>query len=48
VTHLRWETSGGEGRRDGGHFHDWSALFTLEVKRFATRFAPGSTECVPK
>jgi hypothetical protein len=48
VTHLRWDTSGGTATRDLGVFRDFSVTFTLEVKKFATQFAPGSTECVPK
>jgi hypothetical protein len=48
VTRLRWETSGGQGERDGGLFRDFTVRFTMEVKKFATSFAPGSTECVPK
>jgi hypothetical protein len=48
VTKLAWDTSGGQADRDGGLFRDVSVRFTLEVKKFATQFAPGSTECVPK
>jgi hypothetical protein len=48
VTKLAWETSGGQGERDGGLFRDFSTRFTMEVKKFATQFAPGSTECMPK
>lgn len=48
VTGLDWETSGGQARRDGGLFRDFSVTFEVEVKKFAPRFAPGSTECVPK
>jgi hypothetical protein len=48
VTHLAWETSGGTGTRDSGLFRDLTVSFEMEVKRFATQFAPGSTECVPK
>jgi hypothetical protein len=48
VSKLHWETSGAESRRDGGYFHDLDVRLQLEVKRFATQFAPGSTECVPK
>ena len=48
VTKLAWESSGGQAERDGGLFRDFSARFTMEVKKFATQFAPGSSECVPK
>jgi len=48
VTHLVWQTSGGTGDIDGGRFRDFTVSFEMEVKRFATQFAPGSTECVPK
>jgi hypothetical protein len=45
---LAWETSGGQAERDGGLFRDFTVRFTMEIKKFATQFAPGSTECVPK
>lgn len=48
VTKLGWETSGGTGDREGGFFRDLTVSFEMEIKRFATQFAPGSTECVPK
>jgi hypothetical protein len=48
VTKLVWETSGGQAERDGGLFRDFTARFTMEVKKFETQFAPGSTECLPK
>jgi hypothetical protein len=48
VTKLAWNTSGGEADRDSGFFRDLTVRFALEVKKFATQFAPGSTECVPK
>jgi hypothetical protein len=48
ISHLRWDTSGGTGERELGLFRDFSVLFTMEVKRFATQFHPGATECVPK
>lgn len=48
VTKLGWETSGGQAVRDGGLFLDFTARFNMEVKKFATQFAPGATECVPK
>jgi hypothetical protein len=48
ITHLRWDTSGGTGTRELSVFKDFTVSFTLEVKKFATAFAPGSTECVPK
>jgi hypothetical protein len=48
VSGLAWETSGGQADRDGGLYRDLTIRFGLEVKKFATQFAPGSTECVPK
>ncbi len=48
VSHLRWDTSGGTGDRELGLFRDFSVQFTMEVKKFATQFHPGATECVPK
>jgi len=48
VTKLAWDTSGGQADREGGLFQDLTVRFALEVKKFATQFAPGSTECVPK
>lgn len=48
VTGLNWETTGGQGDRDGGLFEDFTVTFNLEVKKFATKFAPGRAECVPK
>lgn len=48
LTGLAWETSGGQAERDGGLFRDFTVRFNMEVKKFATQFAPGSTECVPK
>ena len=48
VTHLRWDTTGGTGEREMGLFRDFNVHFALEVKKFATQFRPGATECVPK
>jgi hypothetical protein len=48
VTKLTWDSTGGLHDRDGGLFRDLTVRFALEVKKFATQFAPGSTECVPK
>jgi len=48
VTKLRWDSTGGQADRDGGLYSDLAVSFALEVKKFATQFAPGSTECVPK
>jgi hypothetical protein len=48
VSGLAWQTSGSEASRDGGQYQDFSVRFNFEVKKFATQFAPGSTECVPK
>jgi hypothetical protein len=48
ITGLDWETSGGLAERDNGLYRDFSVRFDAEVKKFATQFAPHSTECVPK
>jgi hypothetical protein len=48
ITGLKWDTSGGAANREGGVFRDLTVTFAMEVKKFATQFAPGSTECVPK
>jgi hypothetical protein len=48
ITGLKWDTSGSEAGRDGGFFRDFVVTFDLEAKKFATQFAPGSTECLPK
>jgi hypothetical protein len=48
ITGLAWDTSGGQHSRDGGFYRDFSVKFDMEAKKFATKFAPGSTECVPK
>jgi hypothetical protein len=48
VTKLAWDATGGEPDREGGLYKDLTVRFALEVKKFATQFAPGSTECVPK
>ncbi|HET6282072.1 MAG TPA: hypothetical protein VFH73_13985 [Polyangia bacterium] len=48
ITNLNWSTSGGTSQRDTGLYRDFTVKFTMEVKKFATQFAPGSTECVPK
>jgi hypothetical protein len=48
ISHLHWDTSGGTGERELGLFRDFTVQFTMEVKRFATQFHPGATECVPK
>jgi hypothetical protein len=48
ISKLAWETSGAQADRDGGIYPDLTVRFALEVKKFATQFAPGSTECVPK
>jgi hypothetical protein len=48
IKNLKWDTSGGTGVRELGLFSDFKVTFTMEVKKFATQFAPGSTECVPK
>jgi hypothetical protein len=45
---VGWDTSRTQGDREGGLFHDFAVRFTMEVKTFATQFAPGSTQCVPK
>jgi len=48
IKDLKWDTTGGSGVREMGLFADFKVTFTMEVKKFATQFKPGSTECVPK
>ena len=48
VTGLGWETSGGQHDRDAGYYRDFVVRFDIDVKKFATQFAPHSTECIPK
>jgi hypothetical protein len=48
ITRLNWNTTGGVGDPELGLFRDFLVTFTMEVKRFATQFRPGATECVPK
>jgi hypothetical protein len=48
ISKLAWDTSGGQAERDGGLYRDLNVRFSLEVKKWKTQFAPGSTECVPK
>jgi len=45
VTGLKWTTSGGQAAENGGLLRDFEATFSLEVKKFATQFPPGATEC---
>ena len=48
ISRLGWDTSGGAGDPELGLFRDFTVSFTMEIKRFATQFRPGATECVPK
>ena len=48
IKDLKWDTTGGTGVRELGLFADFKVTFTIEVKKFATQFKPGSTECLPK
>jgi hypothetical protein len=48
IKDLKWDTTGGTGVRELGLFADFKVTFTMEVKKFATQFKPGATECVPK
>ncbi len=45
VTGLRWSTSGGLAMQDGGLLRDFDTDFSLEVKKFATQFPPGASQC---
>ena len=47
VNGLRWDTSGGKAVQDGGFLQDFRAEFTLDVKAYPTRHAPGSAACLP-
>ena len=46
ISHLQWLTSGGNGDRELGVFQDFQVKFTMEVKRFPTRWPPHAKECV--
>ena len=46
ISHLTWDTSGGVGNRELGLFKDFTAHFTMEVKRFQTQWPPHAKECV--
>jgi hypothetical protein len=48
VHNLKWDTSGALSHRDNGFYRDFQVSFDLEVKKFTPKFAPHSTECVPK
>jgi hypothetical protein len=45
VSGLKWTTSGGPGADKGGPLRDFEASFALDVRKFATEFPPGATEC---
>jgi hypothetical protein len=45
VSGLNWNTSGGQAMQNGGLLRDFFADFSLDVKRFATQFPPGASEC---
>jgi hypothetical protein len=48
VHNLKWDTSGGLSHRDNGYYRDFQVTFDLEAKKFTPKFAPNSTECIPK
>ena len=48
ISHLQWDTSGGQSERELGIFHDFIVKFTMEVKRFPTQWPPHAHECVAK
>lgn len=45
VVGLKWSTSGGQAEANGWALRDFNADFGLQVKKFATEFAPHSPEC---
>ena len=45
VSGLKWTTSGGQALENGGLLRDFEATFSLDVKKFATQFPPGASEC---
>jgi hypothetical protein len=45
VQGLKWGTTGGQAEQNGGMLRDFSADFSIEIKKFATQFPPGSIEC---
>jgi len=48
ISHLQWDTSGGQSERELGIFHDFIVKFTMEVKRFPTQWPPHAAACVAK
>jgi hypothetical protein len=46
ISRLTWDTSGGVGNRELGLFKDFTAHFTMEVKRFQTQWPPHAKECL--
>jgi hypothetical protein len=48
VSGLRWTTSGGSQADKGGSLRDFEASFSLDVRKFATEFPPGASECQVK
>jgi len=48
VTGLTWTTSGGAEAQKGGVLRDFESSFSLDVKKFATEFPPGSAQCRKK
>lgn len=45
VSGVKWTTSGGADAHKGGALRDFEADFSLEVRKFATQFPPGASEC---
>jgi hypothetical protein len=45
VSGLRWTTSGGSDADKGGALRDFEASFALHVRKYATEFPPGASEC---
>jgi hypothetical protein len=45
VSGLKWTTSGGSQAEKGGPLRDFEASFALDVRKYATEFAPGASQC---
>jgi hypothetical protein len=45
VSGLKWTTSGGSEADKGGPLRDFEASFALDVRKFATEYPPGASEC---
>jgi hypothetical protein len=45
VSGLKWTTSGGSQADKGGPLRDFETSFALDVRKYATEFPPGASQC---